>query len=78
MRIACLILAACALVGLLSLPVAAQGLTCADFSRNPNGSWSPVRVIHLNGITMGPGVAFSPGVYFGGVDLATILNQQCR
>jgi hypothetical protein len=53
-------------------------LKCSDFVRNPNGSWSPVRPITLNGITMGPGVAFTPGVSFGGVDLATILNQQCK
>jgi hypothetical protein len=53
-------------------------LTCADFQRNPNGSWSPVRAVTLNGVMMGPGVAFTPGVLFGGVDLATILNQQCR
>jgi len=59
-------------------PAAAQQLTCADFVRNPNGSWSPVRPITLNGVTMGPGVQFMPGVSFGGVDLASILNQQCR
>jgi hypothetical protein len=78
MRVAWSVLALCALFGTTLVPAAAHGLTCSDFVRNPDGSWSPVRVITLNGVTMGPGVAFSPGVAFGGVDLATILNRQCR
>jgi hypothetical protein len=52
-------------------------LTCFDFQRNPNGSWSPMHPIQINGVGMGPSVAFNPGVAFGGVDLATALNQQC-
>jgi hypothetical protein len=52
-------------------------LTCADFVRNPDGSWSPVAPVLIKGVTMGPGVAFRPGVSFGGVDLASILERQC-
>ena len=52
-------------------------LTCSDFSQNPNGSWSPVRPVTVNGVTMGTGVQFMPGVLFGGVDLGSALNQQC-
>jgi hypothetical protein len=56
----------------------AQTLNCSDFKLNDNGSWSPVRAIQIGSVTMGPGVSFTPGVQFGGVDLATILNQKCR
>lgn len=38
------------------------------FSKNPDGSLTPKRVINVNGITFGPGVAFGKGVNFGGVD----------
>jgi hypothetical protein len=73
------LLAAACVFGLAPTVASTQStLTCADFVRNPNGSWSPVRPITLNGITMGPGVAFMPGVAFGGIDLASVLNQQCK
>lgn len=68
----------CVLGAMPTVALAQQPLSCADFVRNPNGSWSPVRPVTLNGVTMGPGVQFVPGVSFGGVDLASILNQQCR
>lgn len=54
-------------------------LTCADFQRNADGSWSPLHPVTINGVTMGgPGVQFREGVSFGGVDLAAALNKQCR
>ena len=46
-----------------------------SFRRNANGSWTPLRPVSLNGITMGTGVAFTQGVSFGGVDLAAELNR---
>jgi hypothetical protein len=39
------------------------------FQQNPDGSLSPTRVININGVTFGPGVAFNKGVLFGGVNL---------
>jgi hypothetical protein len=56
---------------------ASRPLTCADFQRNADGSWSPTYPIGLNGVSFGPGVSFNPGVSLGGVDLAAALNQQC-
>jgi hypothetical protein len=56
---------------------ASRPLTCADFRRNADGSWSPTHPIGLNGVSFGPGVSFNPGVSFGGIDLASALNQQC-
>ena len=67
------------LAGFTSSVVFAQArpLTCADFQRNPNGSWSALTPITLNGVSFGPGVSFTAGVSFGGIDLGAILNRQC-
>jgi hypothetical protein len=79
MRTTLSILAVAAVVGLVPTAAGAQQTVhCSDFTRNPNGSWSALKPITLNGISFGPGVAFTAGVSFGGVDLASILNQQCR
>jgi hypothetical protein len=43
----------------------------------PPAMWSPRHAVRVNGVTMGPGVAFRPGVGFGGVDLGATLNQRC-
>lgn len=51
--------------------------SCADFVRNPNGSWSPVRPVTIGSVTMGPGVSFNPGMLIGGVDIAAWLNANC-
>jgi hypothetical protein len=38
------------------------------FQENADGSLTPKRQIHVNGITFGPGVNFQKGVAFGGID----------
>ncbi|KKP87811.1 MAG: hypothetical protein UR91_C0035G0003 [Candidatus Nomurabacteria bacterium GW2011_GWC2_35_8] len=38
------------------------------FQTNPDGSLSPRRPLHINGVTFGYGVSFNRGVAFGGVD----------
>ena len=38
------------------------------FNKNPDGSLSPRQVIRVGGVIFGPGVRFSQGVVFGGVD----------
>jgi hypothetical protein len=79
MRLPLSFLAALCLAGLSPVAAVAQNapLTCSDFARNPDGSWSPVKPVNVNGVIMGPGVRFTPGVQFGGIDLAAVLNQQC-
>lgn len=75
------ILAALCFVGCLAGIASAQTqvtISCADFARNPDGSWSPVKPFTLGGITMGPGVKFTPGVLFNGLDFASALNQHCQ
>lgn len=45
------------------------------FRRNGNGTWSALKSITVGGVTMGPGVSFSRGVSFSGVDVAHLLDQ---
>lgn len=42
------------------------------FQTNPDGSISPRSVVCVGGVTMSPGVAFTQGVSFGGLDLASL------
>ena len=57
---------------------AGQALTCADFHRLANGSWTPRRPVAVGGVALTPGVSFSRGVSFGGVDVAAVLDASCR
>lgn len=45
------------------------------FQINPDGSLTPRRPIHVNGVTFGYGVTFNRGVAFGGVDFFNFINQ---
>ena len=38
------------------------------FQENIDGSLTPRRQIHVNGVTFGPGATFQKGVAFGGID----------
>jgi hypothetical protein len=38
------------------------------FTKNPDGSLTPKRVISVGGVTFGPGVSFGQGVSFGGIN----------
>lgn len=40
-----------------------------------NGMVTPKTPVGVNGIVMGPGVAFGSGVSFGGVDLTTLAAK---
>lgn len=40
-----------------------------------NGAITPKVPIHINGITMGPGVSFGGEVLFGGVDLSQLIGK---
>jgi hypothetical protein len=60
-----------------TMPPPQKQITCADFARNPNGSWSPTHPININGVSMGTGVSFTAGTSFGGLDIAAWLNANC-
>jgi hypothetical protein len=61
-----------------SKPVAvAPPISCGDFRRNPDGSWSPLHGVTIGDVTISPGSAFQPGGKVAGVDIATYLNAKC-
>ena len=45
------------------------------FRRNADGTWTATKPFSIGGVSMGPGVSFSRGVAFSGVDLASMLDQ---
>ncbi len=44
------------------------------FKENTDGSLTPLKAISINGIVIGPGVSFAPGVLIGGVDFYKLKN----
>lgn len=60
--------------------LAAWHLTCSDFKQNPDGSWSPLHPMLVGSTPMGPGTSLQEGkaVAPGVVDLAAILNRECK
>ncbi len=63
-------------------PTGQMELDCSRFAHNPDGSWSvkqPLELFTDNGrVRVSPGPPFKPGMSFGGLDIATMLDQQCR
>jgi hypothetical protein len=62
--------------------LASLKLSCSDFKKNQNDSWSPVRTIRIRnpngtGVKMGPSASFDEGAVFGGVRLAAVLKKEC-
>lgn len=45
------------------------------FQQNSDGSLTPKRPLHINGVTFGYGVSFNRGVAFGGVDFFNFLGN---
>jgi hypothetical protein len=58
------------------------GLACSDFRESDNGLWTPNHHITINGpsgeVTISPALSFRAGLAFMGVDLGTMLDQECR
>jgi hypothetical protein len=52
-------------------------LSCSDFRHNKDGSWSPLHPVQLGGVQLKTGVAINRGGAHGGVDLASLLNNEC-
>jgi hypothetical protein len=62
--------------------LASLNLSCSDFKRNENGSWSPVHAVTITaedgtGVKMGPNTSFGGRTVFGKVRLAAILKKEC-
>lgn len=45
------------------------------FRVNPDGSIEPVRIVKIGGVQFGPGVYFSKGVSFSGIDLTLYIGR---
>jgi hypothetical protein len=60
-----------------------QNLSCNDFHKNDDGSWSTKNIVTFNDdnnagyVTMGPGASFGPGVIITGIDVHAALNKSC-
>ena len=45
------------------------------FTRNSDGSYSPIKTVQINGEIMGSDVPFKAGTSFGGVDVAAMAGH---
>jgi hypothetical protein len=67
---------------LFSSEAFARDLSCGAFRRNLLGSWSALRLVTIKGpegpISLRRGRTFRPGQYYRGVNLAALLEQNCR
>lgn len=45
------------------------------FQRQPDGSLTPLKIININGVIIGPGVFFTQGANFGGVDIFNFIGR---
>lgn len=58
-----------------------QESICDAFRRNPDGSWTSIKAVTIKGpageIQIGPGMTFTKGVQFMGVNLAEWLDEHC-
>ena len=46
------------------------------FIQHPDGSLEPRQRIRVGGVTFGPGVKFSRGVAFGGIDFVQFIGHE--
>jgi hypothetical protein len=46
-----------------------------SFRHNSDGAWTPLRTVAVAGVTMEPGVVFSRGMLFSGIDVAAYLDD---
>ena len=56
-------------------------LSCADFERNSDGSWSPAHALTIGAMTVSAVSSFRAGDIVGGrngVDLGTMLDKECK
>lgn len=56
-------------------------LSCSDFERNSDGSWSPAHALMVGAMTVSAAASFRAGDIVGGrngVDLGTMLDKECK
>jgi hypothetical protein len=56
-------------------------ITSQAFRKNPDGSWTSVQITDIDtpvgAIRIGPGMTFRKGRTICGIDVATLLDQNC-
>jgi hypothetical protein len=52
-------------------------LTCRDFHKNPDGTWSPNAAMEIAGVRLFPMVGYRKGQVFGGLPLVDALEESC-
>ena len=52
-------------------------LSCKDFTRNSDGSWSPVTSVAIGTFVFGPAISFRSGDLVSGIDVAKWLDEHC-
>ncbi len=52
-------------------------VSCADFTHNPDGSWTPGKTVRMGSIRLKAGKALVPGTMIGGMDIAAHLTKAC-
>ena len=57
-------------------------IPCEAFKKNPNGSWTCIKPVTIKGpkgeIGIGVGMTFTRGVSFMGINLAELLDKDCK
>ena len=53
-------------------------LSCGDFTRNRDNTWSPTHSIVVGVMAVSPTSSFRAGDMVAGADLGGILDQECR
>ena len=53
-------------------------LSCGDFARNRDNSWSPTHSVVVGVMAVSPTSSFRPGDSVAGADLGAILDQECK
>jgi hypothetical protein len=53
-------------------------LSCDDFTRNRDNTWSPTHSIVVGVMAVSPTASFRAGEIVGGADLGAILDTECN
>ncbi|HTV80211.1 MAG TPA: hypothetical protein VMF03_18305 [Steroidobacteraceae bacterium] len=57
--------------------LATLNLTCSDFKRNQDGTWSARHPLQIGPSRVSPDVPLKPGGTYGGIDLAGTVDKEC-
>lgn len=52
-------------------------LSCSDFTKSRDNTWSPLRPIIVGTVAVNPGSSYRAGEFVGGTDLGAILDGEC-